>query len=133
MDESELNILDSTYPPASVLAINEIPPDYGNYRIVQVAIKFMYDDGSNDNKGVHCNVASGQSVTVIATNQGCCRSYFCLMQVRVPGGSTQVVTNSTNVDDNYCGGQVTWHLGISKTIKKGSTTNGEHQLELILK
>ncbi|WP_288397278.1 hypothetical protein [uncultured Acinetobacter sp.] len=93
----------------------------------------MYDDGSNDNKGIHCDIPFGQSVTVFATNSGCCRSYICLMKVRVLGGDIQLVTNTTTVEDSYCGGQVTWHLGIAKSIKKGSTTNGDHQLELIIK
>lgn len=37
MSDSELSVLEQSYPPASVLAINEIPLDYGNYRIVEVA------------------------------------------------------------------------------------------------
>lgn len=132
LDDHELEILDEKYPPASVLALNEIPLEYGSYRIIQVAVKFMYDDGSNDDKGVHCDIPYNQSVTVVASNKGCCRSYFCLMQVRVPGGQVQTVSNTANTPNGYCGGQVRWRLGIARSFKKGkSYQTDEPQLELI--
>lgn len=92
----------------------------------------MYDDNTNDNKGIKCDIASGQSATVIASHTGCCRSYFCLMNVRVPGGKIQTVANSKTVDDNYCGGQLKWRLGIeNQTLKGSATSSDEFRLELI--
>lgn len=132
LEKSELTVLEERYPPASVLAMNEIPLEYGNYRIVQVAVKFMYDDNTNDNKGVHCDVPYGQSTTLVASHTGCCRSYFCLMQVRVPGGQVQTVSNSVTTESGYCGGQVKWHLIPARNFKKGTSyATNELQLELI--
>jgi len=132
MGKSDLDVLNRAYPPASVLALNEIPLEYGNYRITQVAVKFMYDDGTNDNKGVHVDVPFGGSATVVASYTGCCRSYFCLMNVKVPGGQVQTVSNTANTPAGYCGGQVKWHLGIARQFdQNGTYAQGVLPLELV--
>lgn len=118
-----------TYPPPSVLVRNELDPKTGVH-ITQIACKFIFDDGHNDNPSKNTNVAPGGQETLSSTYTDCCRAYFVLMTVRYPDNSTEVLSNSTTVDSGYCGGQLTWHLVPAKQVLK-SWTGTNPALEIV--
>ena len=104
-------------PVPSVLVKNELDPKSAIH-IIQVACKFIDDDGNNDNQSKNTDVPPGGQDILYGTYDHCCRSYIGLMQVRFPNGDTQVIANTKSVDQGYCGGQLTWHLIPAAAIAK---------------
>src|SRR5438046_3200749 len=94
---------------ASATFINDCPANWG-VTITQVGCKFMDDDGNNDDKSKNTNIpGGGGSDTLNSSYQGCCRSYFVVMQV-LNQGQTSTYANATTVEPGYCGGNLKWHL-----------------------
>jgi hypothetical protein len=108
---------------ASCTWFNDLPPYYG-VNIVQVACKFIDDDGNNDNKGANVNIpGGGQSYTLTSTYQGCCRSYIALSKARAADGKEWVFPNTTTVEDGYCGGNLKIHLVPETKFLAGTPTD----------
>lgn len=118
--EKELHhLFSSSYPPASATFINDLPPDWGA-NIVQIGCKFVYDDGTNDNKGANVNIpGGGGQATLVATASGCCRAYFVVMKVRFSDGSEQNLFNNATVPSGECGQNLRWHVTPKTTVEQG--------------
>lgn len=116
-------LLELAYPPASTTILNELPADW-RMNITQAACKFVYDDGANDNEGGNVNVPSGGSVTLTATNTGCCRAYFVLCKVTDSSGQSQTVSNQATVPGGYCGGNLRWHIVPQTQVAQGVAAAG---------
>ena len=123
VSKSLVELLDSpSYPVASCTFTNELPARW-EVDIVEIACKFIYDDGHNDDKGKVVTIKSGQQDTVIASYTGCCRSYVTLTKAKATDGTgeTWVIPNAGSVDAEYCGGELTVRLvPKKKTAKHGS-------------
>src|SRR5882757_9306444 len=111
--------LADAYPAATCTFTNDLPASYG-VDIVQVACKFIYDDGTNDDKSASVDISAGGQVTLTADNTGCCRQYVALSTARrrVDGKEWSFV-NPATVDDGYCGGQLIVHLGTKSDAEVG--------------
>ena len=133
IDEKELTkLLARTYPPASATFINDLPPDW-KANIVQIGCKFVYDDGSNDNKGASVNIpGGGNSAMLVATNTGCCRAYFVVMKVRFSDGSEQNLFNNATVPAGQCGQNLRWHVVPQATVKQDMAAGVAYPIELKL-
>jgi len=127
-DAAELDkMLSSGYPPASCTFINDLPPRW-QVDIIEIACKFIYDDGYNDNKGRRVRIGGGgQSSTLTASYDGCCRSYITLMKAKAFDGTNEewVLPNSGTVKQGYCGGNMKVHLVPETKYVKGTAT-GKH-------
>jgi len=94
---------------ASCTYFNDVPSDWG-VTIIEVACKFIDDNGNNDNKGSATNLpGNGASFTLNSSYNGCCRSYIGLVKVR-DRGQIDIYPFSKTVDAGYCGGNLRWHL-----------------------
>jgi hypothetical protein len=120
IDEKELSkLFSAAYPPASATFINDLPADW-RANIVQIGCKFVYDDGTNDNKGANVSIpGGGGQATLVATYAGCCRAYFVVMKVRFSDGSEQNLANSTTVPAGECGQNLRWHVVPAATMEQG--------------
>lgn len=103
-------------PRPSVVVKNETSPR-GAVHIIQIACKFIYDDGFNDNQSKNTDVAPGGQDALYAVHDECCRSYIGFLQVRYPDGTTETLAGSKNVEAGYCGGELIWHITSSVAIE----------------
>lgn len=128
-DARELEkMLANRYPPASVTFFNDLPPRW-QVDIIEIACKFMYDDGRNDDKGkkqLRIKGGGGQE-TLTATHDGCCRAYIALTKAKAFDGTNEewVIPNTATVEDNYCGGNLKIHLVAETNFSKGAPA-GSH-------
>lgn len=130
--EGDLSLLASIQTGfyASTTFFNDIPADWG-VTIIEVACKFIDDDGNNDNKTANVNLGgNGANYTLNSTYKGCCRGYFGAVKVK-DRGKVDVYPYAKSVEDGYCGGNLKWHLVPETQLKKGSFS--ERPLKLILK
>lgn len=124
----DIELLNSGYY-ASATYYNDVPADWG-VTIIEVACKFIDDDGNNDNKSASVNIkGGGNSYTLNSTYQGCCRQYVVLMKVR-DRGNEETYANAATVESGYCGGNLKWHLVPQTKIISGSAI-GDRPLALV--
>lgn len=108
---------------ASCTWFNDLPPYYG-VSIVQVACKFMDDNGNNDNKGAHVNIpGGGQSYTLTSTYKGCCRGYLAVSKARASDGKVWDYVNPATVEQGYCGGNLKIRLVPENKFRIGTSTD----------
>lgn len=107
-----------TYPPPSLLAKNELNPKTG-IKIIELGCKFIFDDGTNDDKVKSTNIAAGGQDELFSTHTDCCRAYFpVLIKAQYPDGSTETIIDNATVEPDYCGGQLIFHLVPAARISK---------------
>lgn len=108
----------------SCTIINDVPTDWGAV-IIEVACKFMDDDGHNDNKGSAVNLpGGGSSYTIVSSYEGCCRAYIGLVKVRYHG-KADVYPFTATVESGFCGGNLKWHLTPSAQFKPGAAAGAK--------
>ena len=116
------------FPEALVTFHNKLPARW-QVDIVQVACKFIYDDGHNDDMGQTVRIRAGETHTLKSTYSGCCRSYIVVVKGKVFDGTDEDFNwfDSPSINPEECGTLLNWYLVREQDKPQGAATSSTEQ------
>ena len=122
--EENINMSDTEtkFPEALVTFHNKLPARW-EVDIVEVACKFVYDDGHNDDMAQKVRIRAGETHTLRSSYSGCCRAYFTIVKSKAFDGTDEdfLSPGTATVEQGKCGTLLNWYLVRKQDKPQGAT------------